>query len=187
MADWEIIDSSYVVRDRWLTLRADECRTADGVTVAPYYVFEYPDWVNVLAITREAEIVVIRQYRHGIRRTVLELPGGAVDPGDDGVDAAVRRELLEETGYGIGTLTEIGCIGASPPNHTNRIHCFLARDAEPAGRPHPESTETIRVETMSPAAVLDAAHRGEFEHPHHLATIFFATAFPDVFPTRPVR
>jgi hypothetical protein len=73
---WEILSSKYVVKDRWLTLRADDCLNADGQVIAPYYVLEYPPWVNVMALSPEHNVVLIKQYRHGIRQIILELPGG---------------------------------------------------------------------------------------------------------------
>src|SRR5262249_47081810 len=97
--EWEIVRSEYVVKDRWLALRADDCRTADGQTIAPYYVLEYPPWVNVLALTADNEAVLITQYRHGIRQNILELPGGALDEQDASIVDAAQRELREETGY----------------------------------------------------------------------------------------
>jgi hypothetical protein len=92
-AVWETLGSRYVVKDRWLTLRTDDCRNADGQLIAPYYVLEYPPWVNVLALTPEHDAVLVRQYRHGVRRIILELPGGAVDEQDACVQDAARREL----------------------------------------------------------------------------------------------
>ena len=95
---WEILGSKYVVKDRWLTLRADDCRNADGQVIAPYYVLEYPPWVNVLALTPEHNVVLIKQYRHGIRQVILELPGGALDEQDASILDAAQRELREKQG-----------------------------------------------------------------------------------------
>ncbi len=181
MSSWEIVSSNYIVKDDWLTLRADECRTPDGVIVAPYYVLEYPAWVNVLALTSDNEAIVIRQYRHGVRDTILELPGGAVDDRDSSAGEAVRRELREETGYVVEELAEIGSISASPHNHTNQIHCFLGKNARRISEPNLELSEQIEVEIMPLSVLLGAAYRGKFKHPHHLATIFFATAAPSIF------
>ena len=58
--DWHIVDSTYIVKDRWLSLRADVCRLPSGRTIAPYYVFEYPSWVNVVALTEDAQVVLVR-------------------------------------------------------------------------------------------------------------------------------
>jgi ADP-ribose pyrophosphatase len=171
---WEILSSRYVVKDRWLSLRADDCRTPDGSRVAPYYVLEYPPWVNVIALTPAMEVVLIRQYRHGVRQTILEVPGGAFDPQDASVAETARRELLEETGYGVETVMETGSLCASPHNHTNMIHCFLAFDARRIAEPRLEHSEQIEVVLRPWHEFVECAYRGELRHPHHVASLFFA-------------
>ncbi len=80
--DWQLLKSEYLIQDQWLSLRADTCQLPNGRTIAPYYVLEYPPWVNIVALTREHQVVLVRQYRHGVQQTVLELPSGTVDPTD---------------------------------------------------------------------------------------------------------
>ena len=72
--DWKLISSEYLVSDRWLRLRADKCQLPSSKIIEPYYVLEYPTWVNVVAVTPQNEVVLVRLYRHGIGRTVLEIP-----------------------------------------------------------------------------------------------------------------
>jgi 8-oxo-dGTP pyrophosphatase MutT (NUDIX family) len=171
---WEIRSSKYVVKDRWLTLRSDDCRNADGQIIAPYYVLEYPPWVNVLALTPERNVVLIKQYRHGIRQIILELPGGALDEQDASVLDAAQRELREETGYAAEEWRETGTFCASPNNHTNTIHFFLAFGARNITEPQPEPSEHIEVVLMSLDEFLERAYQGELRHSHHLAALFFA-------------
>jgi len=171
---WEIISSRYIVQDRWLTLRADDCRTADGHRISPYYVLEYPPWVNVLALTPEHDVVLIKQYRHGIRQVILEIPGGAVDERDASVADAAQRELREETGYVAEEWLATGTLCASPDNHTNTIHCFLAFGAKRVTAPQLELSEQIEVIRMPLDEFLARAYRGELRHSHHVASLFFA-------------
>lgn len=171
---WEILSSRYVVKDRWLTLRADDCQNADGEVIAPYYVLEYPAAVNVLALTPEHDVVLIRQYRHGIRQVILELPGGTVDEQDASTLDAIQRELREETGYEAEEWREIGTCCASPNNHTNLCHCFLAFGARYVTEPQREPSEHIEVVLMSLDEFLERAYQGELRHSHHVAALFFA-------------
>jgi ADP-ribose pyrophosphatase len=171
---WEILSSKYVVKDRWLTLRADDCRTPNGQRVAPYYVLEYPSWVSVLALTPDNHVVLIKQYRHGIRQVILELPGGGMDERDLSTIEAAQRELREETGYAAEEWRETGTICASPHNHTNTIHCFLAYRARFITEPQREVSEQMEVLLMPLDECLERAYQGELKHSHHVACLFFA-------------
>ena len=171
---WEILSSKYLVNDRWLTLRADDCRTSNGQIVAPYYVLEYPPWVSVLVLTPDKNVVLIKQYRHGIRQTILELPGGALDERDLSTLEAAQRELREETGYVAEEWRETGTICASPHNHTNSIHFFLACRARYNREPQREASEQIEVLLMPLDELLERAYQGELKHSHHVSCLFFA-------------
>ncbi len=76
--DWTLLSSKYVVKDRWISVRADTYQMPNGRIIEPYYVLEYPTWVNVVALTKSKEVVLVKQYRPGIQKTVLELPCGAM-------------------------------------------------------------------------------------------------------------
>ena len=73
---WTIRKSSYIIKDRWLTVRADSCEMPSGQTIEPFYVLEYPTWVNVVALTADDDVILVRQYRHGLQETILGLPSG---------------------------------------------------------------------------------------------------------------
>ena len=89
---WTVTASKYLVQDKWLTVRADRCQTARGVTVDPYYVLEYPDWVQIVAFDADNRILVTQQYRHAAGSLCLELPCGIVEAADETPLAAARRE-----------------------------------------------------------------------------------------------
>ena len=98
---WKILDSEYVIKRPWLTARKDKVELPDGRIIEEFYVLEYPDWVNVIAITKDGQFVMERQYRHGLSVEGMELPCGTMEDGETPLQAA-QRELLEETGYGNG-------------------------------------------------------------------------------------
>jgi len=110
-----------------------------------FVVLEAPDWVNVIPLTVEGEVVMVRQFRQGRGEVTLEIPGGMVDPDDPDPEHAARRELLEETGYFPRRLEPLGVVAPNPAIQSNLCHSFLARDLELRGAPQLDSTEEIEV------------------------------------------
>ncbi len=141
---WETISSEYLFRRPWLTVRHDKVRLPDGRINPEFYVLEYPDWVNIIAITADGEFVMERQYRHGLDKTCYELAAGVVEDGETPLEAA-RRELEEETGYGGGEWKELMLISGNPSTTSNLTHCFLAVGVEKVSAQHLDSTEDLCV------------------------------------------
>lgn len=156
---WRIKESTYLVKRPWLTARRDVVELPDGRTIPEYYVLEYPDWVNVIAITRDGKFIMEKQYRHGMQCMSYELPCGVMEKGETPLEAA-QRELLEETGYGKGTWTPIIDIAQNPGSMSNMTHCFLATDVEPIGEQHLDATEDLAVFFASRAEVMEMLQDG---------------------------
>ena len=149
---WEILSTEYLIRRPWLTARRDHVKLPTGVENPEFYVLEYPDWVNVIAITKEGEFVMIRQYRHGLGETRYELCAGVSEEGEDPVESA-RRELYEEAGYGGGEWQLWMTISANPSTTNNLTYCFLATGVERISSQHLEETEDITVHLLTEAEV----------------------------------
>ena len=98
---WRVLSSEYLIDRPWLRARKDEVQLPSGFVMYEYYVLEYPDWVNVVAITEEGDFVMERQYRHGLGKVCMEICAGVVEKGEEPLQAA-KRELEEETGFGGG-------------------------------------------------------------------------------------
>jgi ADP-ribose pyrophosphatase len=126
IAPWQILESRMSYEDRWLRVRSDTCRTAQGYIVEPYHVMEYLDWVNVLALTTDGQVITVREYRHGVGQVLRGLPGGGVETRDQSPLAAMQRELLEETGYGGGQFFGVGQSFPNTGNQNNTLWSFLA-------------------------------------------------------------
>lgn len=151
---WKILSSEYLVRRPWLTARRDVAELPDGRVNNEYYVLEYPDWVNIIAITEEGEMVLERQYRHALGNTCYELPCGVIEEGETPLEAA-RRELLEETGYAGGEWSEWMVLSPNPATSTNLAHSFLATGVRKVSDQHLDATEDIEVFLKSPEFVRD--------------------------------
>lgn len=145
---WEVLKSDYLIRRSWLTARKDCVRLPNGAVNEEYYVLEYPDWVNVLALTRDGRFLMEHQYRHGLQLTCYEICAGVCEAGEPPLEAA-KRELYEETGYGGGKWTPWMDISANTSTMTNLTHCFLATGVEPVSTQHLERTEDISIELLT--------------------------------------
>jgi ADP-ribose pyrophosphatase len=145
---WTIDSSEYIVNDRFLKLRADECTTPQGGKVDRYYILELDDWVNCLAIDEDDNAVMLRHYRHGVRKYLLEFVGGVIEKIDASPESAAKRELEEESGYTGGTLYHAGTGYPNPANHTNKVHTFLAVGGKIDRDQNLEVGETIIVEKI---------------------------------------
>ena len=146
--EWKVLESEYLVRRPWLTARRDRLELPDGRIIPEYYVLEYPDWVNVIAITKDGQFVMERQYRHAARKISLELPCGVMEEGETPLVAA-QRELLEETGFGGGQWKKLMELSPNPSAMSNTTHCFLAIGVEKIAEQHLDETEELPVLFMT--------------------------------------
>ena len=150
--EWKVLESEYLVRRPWLTARRDRLELPDGRIIPEYYVLEYPDWVNVIAITKDGQFVMERQYRHAARKISLELPCGVMEEGETPLEAA-QRELLEETGFGGGQWKKLMELSPNPSAMSNTTHCFLAIGVEKIAEQHLDETEELSVLFMTKGEV----------------------------------
>lgn len=174
-SDWELLDSKYLVSDRYLKLRINTFKMPNGKTVTPYYTFEYTPWANILALTPNNEVVLVKQFRPGSGRALFELPGGGFEESDSSASLAVKRELLEETGFTCNNVIETGISYPNPASHTNRLHCFIGLNATHTGPQNLDATEDITVFLIPLQDLFDAIQAGEIIlQSLHITTLFFA-------------
>ena len=172
-AKWDVLESRYISRKEWHTVRLERVRLPNGNEIAEYWVSEYRPWVNVVAVTKADELVLVRQYRHGLGAVHLELPAGTTDAGEVDLEAAARRELAEETGYGGGAWSPLITLSANPALQNNLTHTFLAESVEVVGAARLEASEDLRVHLV-PVGDLDRLiANGEFVQALHVAHLLW--------------
>jgi 8-oxo-dGTP pyrophosphatase MutT (NUDIX family) len=160
---WRRERSEQVADCRVFQVRRDYSTGPHDNRVHDFYVIEAPDWINVIPLTKDDEVVLIEQYRHGTETVSLEIPGGMVDPGEEPHETAAR-ELFEETGYEAGEVIFLGKTRPNPAIQNNWIHTFLARGVEYRQGPLNQGTEWTRVR-LEPLARIPALMReGAIDH-----------------------
>ena len=170
---WKVLESSYF-RPRF---RLDKCELPNG-NLLNATVLEFSAWANIIAVTKNQEVVLIRQYRHGVEEVLWEIPGGVVEDDEDPLDG-VKRELLEETGYIASEFIQVGKIYPNPAFQTNTVYCFLARNAEKVAEQHLDDGEDIEVQLVPLDELLSMVGRGEFPHALQVAALFHVLAYLD--------
>ncbi|WP_426955422.1 NUDIX hydrolase [Muricoccus radiodurans] len=171
---WEVLASRTALRDRWIDVRADRVRDARGNVLDPFYTLSYPDWVQVVAITPADELVLVRQYRHGVQEETLELPAGRMDPEDASPEVTALRELREETGYAAPEARLVASLRPNTASHRNRAFTVLVPGATLRHETAHEAGEDIAVELWPLARVLEGLPHGLLPQVMHVSGLTLA-------------
>lgn len=169
---WPIIRSQSNQFFRVFSVRMDTSLSPRTGMEHDFYIIESRNWINVIPLTADHQVVMIRQYRHGSREVTLEIPGGLIDPGDT-PEKAAARELLEETGYGAEEYVQIGVVNPNPALFNNRCYTFIARNAQKIRAPMPDQTEDIEVVLMPISDIQELISRGEVDHAMVIAAFYW--------------
>lgn len=179
---WIVRSSNYVIYDKWLKVRSEQCVTPAGYSIDPYYTFEYPDFVHVFALTDDGRVVLTRQYRHGYRDYVLELPGGMMSADESCPAATGLRELHEETGYCLARYEVLPAHSTDPAKLINRTHLVLGFGAFDTGQRETDPSEDIEVVVLPIAELVILIGKGDFKNLSHVGMVFLGLSKIGYFP-----
>lgn len=168
---WEIISSKRNEFVKFFSMRTDRAISPRTNIPHDFYVFESADWINIIPLTPEEDVILIRQYRHGIRGFTLEIPGGIMEQEDSPEGAAVR-ELYEETGYRSKEMIHLGSVQSNPAVFNNICHTFLAKDVYLAGKQELDDKEDIEIVIKPLKEIPKLIKEGEITHSLILAAFY---------------
>lgn len=169
---WKLLSSTYIHKGPWATLRTDRCEMPDGRIVEDYYVLEYSNWVNAVAITEDNKVLMVKQYRHAAGIISLEIPGGVID-GDESPVEGLRRELLEETGYQFDDFELLCTVYGNPSTANNQTFTYLAKGGKKVQGQSLDDHEELIVEEYTIPEVKQLLLENKVKQAMHCAGLFY--------------
>lgn len=170
---WQVLSDTSLISQRWLEVREQRVRLGNGHEIDRFHLIHGPHWAAVLCLTREREVVLVRQYRHGLGGPSLELPAGVLEANEVPLDGA-RRELREESGFEAESLEPLIVTSPEPARNSTRAHFFFARGAVRVSELALDSSEDLEVLLVPVAELLELIDTGQILHAAHIAAILLA-------------
>ena len=170
---WPLLDSEVLHEFNIYRLRRDRRLSPRTGRKHTFLVLDASDWVNIVPVTPNGNVLLIRQFRHGTASAVWEIPGGMVDGPDEPAEQAARRELREETGYATDQWEFLGAVEPNPAIQNNRCHTFLARDVQLVGSQQLDGAEDIAVQETPWPRVRAMIDSGEIAHSLVILALFW--------------
>ncbi len=179
---WKSLESKQVFKSGLVSVDQEKCEMPDGRIMPSYYILRFPDWVNIVPVTSDNKVVLIKQYRHATGEIHWEVPGGAVHRGEDPKLGALR-ELEEETGYTSSQLVKVAENFPNPALQDNRIHTYLAKNCVLKGPQSLDPFEEIEVVLMELTQLRKVLAEGMFNHNIVVASLYQALNFLAIEPS----
>jgi 8-oxo-dGTP pyrophosphatase MutT (NUDIX family) len=170
---WQVLSDTSLISQRWLEVREQRVRLANGHEIDRFHLIRGPHWASVLCLTEDREVVLVRQYRHGFGAPSLELPAGVIDAGETPIEGA-RRELREETGFDVDSIEPLLSVAPEPARNSTRAYFFFARGASRAFELSLDRSEELEVLLVPVAELLELIDDGQIVHAAHIGAILLA-------------
>jgi 8-oxo-dGTP pyrophosphatase MutT (NUDIX family) len=170
---WKTLSSKYISQHQYFTARVDKCETGDGKIIEEYFVVELPTTACAVPVTEDGMVLMVKQYRHPVGEVLLELPGGFLDP-NELPEAAMKRELMEETGYEFSSVEKVGMIAANPGVLNNYTALFLAKGGKKTGVQNLDHNEEIEVVKITIEELKTMLLENKIVQSLHANCIFYA-------------
>lgn len=175
---WKEIETEFLEDCRVFTVSRTTAESPADGRHHPFFRIDSVDWVNVVPLTSDDEVVMVKQFRHGLREITLEVPGGMVDPGEE-PRAAALRELVEETGYRAGEIYDLGSVNPNPALFGNRLHTFVAKGCERVTEVANDEREETIVELVPRRKLRELVLAGKVDHALVLAALHFLDLYDE--------
>lgn len=175
---WKVLETLKLFESKMFSFYQEKCQLPDGRIMPKYFKLGFSDWVNVVPLTSNKEIITIWQYRHGIGDYFWEVPGGSTHPGgqEDPLLAA-QRELLEETGYVSDEWQYVGYHHPNPALLTNKMHTYVAHNCKYQQPPQLDPYEDLSVKLQSIEDVYKLLAAGKIQHSLMIASLALARPY----------
>ena len=170
---WQVLSDTSLISQRWLEVREQRVRLANGHEIDRFHLIHGPHWASVLCLTAGQEVVLVRQYRHGFGGPSLELPAGVIEPLEDPM-AAARRELREESGFEALEMVPLFSVAPEPARNSTRAHFFFARGATRVAAQALDHSEEMEVLLVPATELFELIDQGHIVHAAHIAAILSA-------------
>jgi ADP-ribose pyrophosphatase len=161
--DWRILSTEIGYQKKWIRVREESCELPSGKVLSPYIVVDIPHFCNVVMVTAQEEIVLVKQYRHAAGIVSIELPGGMIDVGEDPLEAVIR-EMQEETGYTSKEVELLYTVHPNPPLESNRAWFYLAKNVALTSATNYDPFEDIDLVILSKQDFLKMLLSHSFTH-----------------------
>jgi len=173
---WKTLETKRIFGNRIFGFREDTVVSPKTNNSHPVWVMDAPTWVNIIPITRDKKVVMIKQYRFGSKEISLEIPGGMVNAEED-TKSAATREMKEETGYDSSEVFKIGRVSPNPALMTNSTFSYVALGVEKTDEQKLDDMEDIEVLEIDLEKIPSLIEKGEIDHSLVISAFYFFEKF----------